>query len=132
MVLEVTPGQISKYPRNSGWRSKETASFICNEVVLKQVGMGREAKDGTVDLILEAELFTHRRIKRTTLVIEVIHDGQVVASGELPDVRLGLNIPSHGKEGRMTSLTLNVSQELFDEMFAGDNRPTLRYTLTVL
>jgi hypothetical protein len=132
MVLEVTPGQISKYPRNSGWRSKETASFICDEVVIKQVGLGREAKGGSVDLIVEAELFTHRRIKRTMLAVEVIHDGQVVASGELSDVRLGLNIPSHGKKGLMTSMTLNVSQETFDAMFAGDNRPTLRYTLTVL
>jgi hypothetical protein len=132
MVLEVTPGQISKYPRNAGWRSKETASFICNEVVLKQVGLGREANGDSVDLIVEAELFTHRRIKRTMLAVEVIHDGEVVASGELPDIRLGLNIPSHGKKGLMTSLTLNVSQETFDAMFAGENRPTLRYTLTVL
>jgi hypothetical protein len=30
-----------------------------------------------------------------------------------------------------TSVTMRISQELFDELFAGDNRPMVRFTLTV-
>lgn len=131
MVLEVTPGNISRYPKNAGWRSEETAAFICDEVVLKQAGVGRKIRGDSVDLIVEARLFTHKRQKNVDLAIEVIHAGQVVASDELRNIRLGLSIPGHDREGMMTSVAMRISQELFDEMFAGDNRPVVRFTLTV-
>jgi hypothetical protein len=131
MVLEVIPGNISRYPKNSGWRSKETASFICNEVVLQEAGVGRKVRDDGVDLIVEANLFTLKQLKKIDLGIEVIHQGQVVASEELRNVRVGLSVPRHGRIGMWTSVTMRISQELFDELFAGDNRPMVRFTLTV-
>jgi hypothetical protein len=131
MVLEVTPGDVSKYPQNAGWRSTETASFICDEVVLKQVGLGRRVKGDSVDLIVEAKIFTRKRQKKADLAIEVIHDGQVVASDELRNIKVGLNIPAHGLEGLWTSVKMRVTRELFDQMLAGENRPVVRFTLTV-
>jgi hypothetical protein len=131
MVLEVTPGDVSKYPETAGWRSSETASFICNEVVLKQVGLGRRVKGQSVDLIVEAKIFTRRRQKKADLMIEVIHEGQVVASDELRNIKVGLNIPAHGLEGLWTSTKMRISRELFDEMSGDGNRPVVRFTLTV-
>jgi len=129
MILEVKPGNIAQYPENTAWRTDETAGFICNEVTLRQVGVGHKSKRGMVHLVIASKLFTHRRQKKVELLVELIDNGRVVASEDLGKIRLGLNIPSHGEDGLLALAELELTLEQFEALFDGEAEPILRFTL---
>jgi hypothetical protein len=130
MVLEIVPADIGKYPENAAWRTEETAGFICNEVKIRRVGVGRQVKGDRVRATVTAMLYTKRRMRKVGLLIEAVHDGEVIAADEIANIRVGKNIPAHGNDGMDVTAELEVSRQQFDAMFAGDSRPVLRLTLS--
>jgi hypothetical protein len=131
LVLEITPGQLDDYPENTAWVTDETAGFVCDHVIVKKVSAARKTKGGGVQLVVGAQLFTKKRSRSLDLLVEVLADGQVVATGELKKVRIGLNIPGHDKTGMMVDTALDMSVEQFDRLFGGAVEPKLRLTMTV-
>ena len=130
MVLEIIPGEVDAYPEGSVWSTEETAGFICNSVVIRKVMVGRKVKGGNVDLIVRLQLFTARRGRNLDLLIEAIIDGEVVATEEMDKVRIGLNIPAHGKAGMEVEAIMSIPQATFDRIFADGAQRKMRLTLT--
>jgi hypothetical protein len=130
MVLEVKPGNVAFYPENAAWSTMETGGFICDEVVLREVEVSYRTKRDTVFLVIDSTLFTHRRIKKVDLLVELSDDGGLVATQSAPKIRLGLNIPAHGEEGLVAPVEMELTPEQFEMLFGGEGRPILRFTLT--
>lgn len=130
MVLEITPGQVDLYPENAAWTTEETAGFVCNQVVVKKVSVARRSKGGDVHLLVGAQLFTEKRQRSLDLLVEALMEGEVVASEELDNVSVGLNIPGHTKTGMLVEARLEMSAEQFERLFSDGVERKLRLTVT--
>jgi hypothetical protein len=131
MVLEITPGEVDDYPEGTAWSTQETAGFICGQVVIRRLTVGRREKGGRTFLEVGAQLFTKRRQRTAELLVEVLLDGQVMASERLDKLRVGLNIPGHGKDGLPVDALLELPGDAFERLFADGADRRLRLTLTV-
>lgn len=131
MVLEIDTGEVDDYPEGTAWSTDETAGFVCEQIIIKKVTAARKAKGDNVHLIVGAQLFTPKRQRSADLLVEAVLDGEVIASELLKKVRVGLNIPGHGKEGMMVTALLELPKEQFDRLFSDEADRKLRVTLTV-
>ncbi len=131
LVLELTPGEVDDYPEGTAWSTDETAGFIVGQVVLKKLTVGRKTKGGTTHIIVGAQLFTKKRQRTVDVLLEAMLDGEVVASESLRKVRVGLNIPGHGKNGLLINTVLDLPAGDFERLFADGAERKLRVTLTV-
>ena len=130
MTLEIAPGAVHVYPENAAWVTDETAGFICNQVIVKQVSVARRVKGDTVELIVGAKLYSDKRQRSLDLLIETLLGEELLASGELRNVRVGLNIPGMDKTGLGVETRLELSRADFDRLFADGAEPRLRVTVT--
>lgn len=130
MVLEIVPGPLDALREDTAWPTDKTKGFICNDIVVKTVTAARRGKGDKVELEVAARLYTAKRIRRVDLLVEVVLGDRVVASEELENIRVGLNIPAHGKEGLWVSAEMTVSRQEFEQLFAEGADRKLRLTLT--
>ena len=130
MVLEINPGEVDDYPENTAWSTDETAGFVCNQVIIKKVTAARKSKGDEVHLLVGAQLFTKKRTRTLDLLIEVLLDGEVLASEKLKKVRIGLSIPGHDKTGMMVTARFEMPGGQFDRLFGDGVERKLRLTLT--
>ncbi len=131
LVLELRPGEVDEYPEGTAWSTDETAGFIVGHVVLKKVTIGRKTKGGRTNLIVGAQLFTGKRQRSVDVLFEAMLDGEVIASELMRKVRVGLNIPGHGKDGMLVNGLLELPSGDFDRLFADGAERKMRVTLTV-
>lgn len=130
MILEVSPGNVADYPENSAWSTEETAGFICDEVTLQEVEVSYRTKRNRLELVVDARLFTHRRMKKVDLLVELFESDTLVASESIRKIRLGLNIPAHGEEGLIVPAVMELPEERFRALFSGESDPVFRFTIT--
>ncbi len=130
MVLEIAPGRVDAYPENGAWVTDETGGFICNQVILKEVSVARKMKGDSVELIIGAKLYSDKRQRSLNLLIEALLDDQVLASEQLNDVRVGLNIPGMDKKGLVVDARLEITKTDFDRLFTEGGQRKLRLTVT--
>ncbi len=131
LVLELKPGEVDEYPEGTAWSTDETAGFIVGQVILKKVTIGRKIKGGKIHLIVGAQLYTKKRQRSVDVLFEAMLDGEVIASEQLRKVRIGLNIPRHGKDGMLVNTLLELPSDDFDRLFADGAERKMRVTLTV-
>lgn len=130
MVLEIEPGPIDRLPENTAWSTDETKGFMVNDIVVRKVMMARRGRGEEVELEVGVHLFTSKRIRRADLLLEVLLGDRVVASEELTNVRVGLNIPAHGKEGLLITAELGLPRQEFEQLFAEGADRKLRLTVS--
>jgi hypothetical protein len=131
MILEITPAELDEYPQGTAWSTDETAGFMCDQVVIRRITVGRRVRDGRTQLEVVTQLFTKRRQRSVDVLLEVMLDGQVVASQQLSKIRLGLNIPNHDKDGMPVAAQIELPDGTFERLFADGADRRLRVTLTV-
>lgn len=131
MVLEIVPGPVDRLPENTAWQTDETKGFMCNETIVEKVLMSRRDRGDQVEIEIGVRLYTPKRSRRAELQLELLSGERVIASQTLSGIRLGLNIPAHGKEGLLVTSEMTISRSEFEQLFAAGADRALRLTLTV-
>lgn len=131
MTLEVALGPLELYPEKAAWTTDETAPYRCNGVTLREVGAARSLRRGKATIEARLLLHTEQRAQRVGVVVELLDpDGETVARVEEPRISLGLMINAYDpEEGLLRTLDMEIDRERFDQLFAGDRRPSLRVTI---
>lgn len=132
MVLEVPVGPVEALPEGYSWSTDETAQYVVEEAIVRKVSMARKSTRNAVELPVTVTLYSSRFLHHGDLGVELLSDGEVIASGVVDDFALGRSLPAQGDgPGLERRLVLSLERETFDAAFGGAERPVLRITLTI-
>ncbi len=132
MVLEVPVGAVEAIPEGYSWSTDETAQYVVDEAIVRKVSMTRKSTRRAVELPVTATLYSSRFLHHGDLRVELLSDGEVIASGAVDGFALGRSLPAQGDgDGLEKRVVLSLDRETFDAAFGGAERPVLRLTLTI-
>lgn len=132
MVLELPVGPVEALPEGYSWRTDETASFVAEGASIRQVTVSRHERRQGVDLRVAAALHGEGYLQHAELGVELLVDGEAVASGTVREFPLGRSISAQSEgAGVEKTVTLSLDRETFERAFGGEERPVLRLRLTV-
>lgn len=131
MTLEVEVGPVERLPAGYSWQTTETAPYLCGETSIPRVTVIPNRKRGQLRLDVVVTLHDPGFLRSVGLEVELIDGNETVASGADDDIGVGRSIPStRGAEGLEKTFELELERDRFDALFADDERPRLRLTLT--
>lgn len=132
MTLELPVGPVEELPEGYSWRTDETSVFIAEGASIRQVTVSRDERRQRVELRVTAALHGEKYLQHADLDVELLADGQLVASGRVADFPLGRSVAAQRDgAGVDKTVVLPLDRETFERAFGSEERPVLRLRLTV-
>ena len=134
MVLEVEVGPLDAIKDGYSWRTDETGVFISDGTTAREIVLTKRGRRGKVEVGVRVTLHTERFSRKVNVMADLLSvDGEVVGSVDFGKVALGKPVPAHDPDdGLKKEQSITLSRDAFDALFAGDESPKLRLTVTTL